>query len=109
MKNTITKLKQSSILIRIPERDKIEVVQILDELGITLTQSFYMFIKSIINKRGIPFNLNVNDGLWKRMEKVQAVNKIFESFDPKSVDNYDIKNEQQLQKYITEQRRKGWK
>jgi hypothetical protein len=41
------------------------------------------------------------------MEKVQAVNKIFESFDPKSVDNYDIKNEQQLQKYITEQRRKG--
>jgi hypothetical protein len=40
------------------------------------------------------------------MEKVQALNKIFESFDSKSIEDYDIKNEEQLQKYITLQRRK---
>jgi addiction module RelB/DinJ family antitoxin len=63
MKNTVTQQKQVSILIRIPEQDKIEAVQILNELGITLTQSFYMFVKALISKRGVPFPLNVNDGI----------------------------------------------
>jgi hypothetical protein len=55
----------------------------------------------------LKFRDNPQDIGWlDKIEKILAVNKIRATFNPKDIERYDIKNEKQLQKYITNERRK---
>lgn len=54
-------MAQTNINIRMDEELKKNFDEICTELGLTMTTAFNVFARAVVRKRGIPFELIVND------------------------------------------------
>jgi DNA-damage-inducible protein J len=57
---TTKKAKSSLVQVRLDDKTKSEVEKILDALGLTTSQAVTIYLKQIVLKRKIPFEINTN-------------------------------------------------
>jgi addiction module RelB/DinJ family antitoxin len=101
--------KQSSILIRIPETEKQQLTDLFDGLGMTITQSIYMFFKASLNNQGLPFDVKKNitqPQIGFNKERALATLKRVRGIVPnKEVKRAGINSEEDIVKLVKESRR----
>jgi DNA-damage-inducible protein J len=51
--------KNSNIQVRVPEKTKKEANKIFEQLGITMTDAINLFLRQVIDKRGLPFPVSL--------------------------------------------------
>jgi DNA-damage-inducible protein J len=80
-----TKKKSRLIQVRLDPETKTELEQTLSELGLTTSQALLIYIKQIILKKSIPFNLSLkeNNNEQENFQKLQA--KIVSKFDKNEI------------------------
>lgn len=71
--------------IRIEEKIKKEAVELLEGLGLNLSDAVNMFLRQVILRRGIPFEVKYPEDTWEyRPEVIEAMEEAKEiSHDPK--------------------------
>ena len=53
-------MAQTLINFRIDEKSKKQMEQICDELGLTMTTAFNIFVKKVIREKRIPFDVSID-------------------------------------------------
>lgn len=60
--------------IRIEENTKKQAVELLEGLGLTLSDAVNMFLKQVVLRKGIPFDVAYPEGVWEfKQEVVEAM------------------------------------
>ena len=60
--------------IRIEENTKKQAVELLEGLGISLSEAVNMFLKQVILRKGIPFSVEYPEDMWKfKPEVIEAM------------------------------------
>jgi DNA-damage-inducible protein J len=76
---TTTKIKSNKsnlIQVRLDDKTKLELEFILQQLGLTTSQAVLLYIKQIVLKKQIPFNLNINSSIINQKESQEEFDKI---------------------------------
>ncbi|MEA3371730.1 MAG: type II toxin-antitoxin system RelB/DinJ family antitoxin [Campylobacterota bacterium] len=77
----------ATVKARVDENVKLEVAQILHDIGLNTSQAINIFFKKVIAEKGIPFELKVpNEATTQAMEEAKNMDGEITSFE-------DLKNE----------------
>lgn len=77
----------ATVKARVDENVKLEVAQILHDIGLNTSQAINIFLKKVIAEKGIPFELKIpNETTIQAMEEAKNMDGEITSFE-------DLKNE----------------
>lgn len=78
--------------IRIDENTKKQAVELLEGLGLNLSDAVNMFLRQVILRRGIPFDVSYPEDLWEFkpevLEAMEEARQISRNPDTKKYDSF---------------------
>lgn len=92
--NILEKTKQTTLQVRVNEKDKEEAAKICEELGTNLSSVTNMMLKQIIAKKSIPFRVDAGISPYTPAERIEQTKATmaFEGMDLTEEDIQDLRD-----------------
>lgn len=81
-------MSSTSVTVRIDENVKEDFESILNDIGLTMTSAFNIFVKAVINQNKIPFEL-VADPFWSK-ENQRYLKKSIQDLEEKKFKEHEL-------------------